>query len=77
MYGTGWSRNLVCQIVLPKVFGSQKLVFASFYVTEWEKEFCKQVADDDETDLDDCIPRSKCILLFDVRRILLKVSAEK
>ena len=43
---------------------------------DWEKEFCEQVVDDDESDLDDCIPTSNCILLFDVRRTLLKISAE-
>ena len=41
-----------------------------------KRNFAK-VADDDESDLDDCIPVSKCILLFDVRRILLNMSSEK
>ena len=41
-----------------------------------KRNFTK-VVDDDESDLDDCIPMSKCILLFDIRRILLKMSLEK
>ena len=41
-----------------------------------KRNFTK-VVDDDESDLDDCIPMSKCVLLFDVRRILLKMSSEK
>ena len=41
-----------------------------------KRNFTK-VVDDDGSDLDDCIPMSKCILLFDVRRTLLKMSSEK
>lgn len=42
-----------------------------------EKEFCEKVVDDDESDLDDCVPKSKCVLLFDVRKNLLQISGEK
>ena len=54
------------------------MVFVSFYVIGgWGGELCEKVVDDDKSDLDDRVPKSICVLLFDVRKNLLQISAEK